>query len=106
MVLWEQFIGLYSDWLIKFYLLIGQEILFGIGVGVEKLTMIMTLGNYQSPWTLERKDLHPLIQVFSTIQQAKASNAIVLKNGQTIGLMLVINGTLKLMYHALQMFLQ
>ena len=76
------------------------------GVGVEGITMRQILNNYQSPWTLERKDLHPLIQVFSTIQQAKASNAIVLKNGQTIGLMLVINGALQIMYHALQMFLQ
>ena len=77
------------------------------GVGVEEITMKQILNNYQSPWTLERKHyLHPLIQVFSTIQLAKASNAMVLKNGQTIGLMLVINGTLQIMYHALQMFLQ
>ena len=73
------------------------------GVGVEGITMRQILDNYQSPWTLEKKYLHHLQQVFPTTKQAKASSAIAMKNGQKIGLMLVIH-SLHHMYHVLQMF--
>ena len=73
------------------------------GVGVEKITIRTILGNFQSPWTLERKYLRHWIQVFSTTKQIKASNAIAMNNGEKIGLMLVIHFTLQDMYHVLQM---
>ena len=76
------------------------------GVGVEKITIRTLLGNFQSPWTLERKYLRHWIRVFSTTKQVKASNAIVMNNGEKIGLMLVIFFILQMMYIVLQMFLQ
>ena len=60
------------------------------GVGVEKITIRTILGKFQSPWTVERKYLRHWIQVFSTTEQVKASNAIAMNNGDKIGLMLVI----------------
>ena len=71
-----------------------MEIHFGqmdFGAGAEKITLKKILGKFQSSQTLERKYLQHSKQVFSTTKQGKASNAIVLKNGQKIGLMLVIN---------------
>ena len=73
------------------------------GVGVEKITIRTILGNFQSPWTVERKYLRHWIQVFSTIKQVKASNAIAMNNGDKTGLMLVIHFILQIMYHVLQM---
>ena len=75
------------------------------GAGVEEIIIRQTLGNFQSPPTLERKYLHHLIQVFSTTKETEASNAIAKKNGQKIGLILVINFILQLVYYVLQAFL-
>ena len=61
------------------------------GVGVEKIIIRIILSNFQSPQTIERKYLRHWIQVFSTTKQVKESNAIVMNNGEKIGLMLVIH---------------
>ena len=85
-----------------------MEIHFGqmnIGVGAEKITLKKILDKFQSSQTLERKYLQHSKQVFSTTKQAKASNAIVLKNGHKIGLMLVTNGMIQTIYHVLQILL-
>ena len=83
-----------------------MEIHFGqmnIGVGAEKITLKKILGEFQSSRTLERKYLRHSKQVFSTTKQAEASNAIAVKNGQTIGLMLVVIFMIQKIYHVLQM---
>ena len=99
----------FKFWLIDQILsLSGVEIHFGqmnIGVGAEKITLKKILGKFQSSRTLEKKYLRHSKQVFSTTKKAKASNAIVLKNGQEIGLMLVINWILQTMYHVPQILL-
>ena len=73
------------------------------GVGVEKIIIRVILSNFQSPQTTERKYLRHWIRVFSTTKQVKASNAIVMNNGEKIGLMLVIHLNLQDLYHVLQM---